>query len=902
MRPIFSFSSWSFVTLLVLGVLVACSGSGGGTVVDIDPTGGSGGAGSGDPSRDGGPCVGPGCSSSCVKKTCADLGANCGTVSDGCGGTLDCGGCAAPATCGAGGQANVCAVAGCSGTWTTDAVDTTFRAWDVGGGNIAVDDKGGVHLAYGTPGPIRYAYRAPGGAWSTSSLPEGGWNVAIAVDDKGGVHVSYADQSGAGSTWKIRYASRAAGASAWTTVTVDDVGSVVQDTTAIGLDAQGGVFIRYLGPSATSTSSLRGSLMVAHRPAGGAFTKTQVAPDAVSPGTVATGGRALTVDAAGGVHVVFFAAHDYLSYAHKPKGGAWSVASLDTSASNLSPAQVAVDKKGDVHVGYLGQTSRSVRRAHKPAGGAWSTHPVDSSTSQIFDVSLAVDDAQGIHVAYKVDSTLRYAKTRPGSTSYDFFNYVDSGVEEPRVAVDRSGGVHVAYRDEVGKRVKYGYRCPGACPAKSCAAIGADCGSRHDGCNIVTCGACSEATLCGAGGVANKCCVPKTCASAGATCGAISDGCGRMLSCGGCQSPLECGTGAANACGACVSGHINTDLVYGIGDVGRASSIAVDATGGAHVAFSDDTNADLLYAHHPAGQPWSTTVVDPSASLVWGTATRVDATGRVHVLYSVRDANTLEIRYATRAGGAGGAGAWQRSLVASRSTNLSTNVALALDAAGALHAAYYDGQTNSIAYAVKPPGAAWSITTAAAAGDDNTTPGGYGELVSLALDAAGGVHIAHSRTSKTTNDAVVHTHKPAGGAFTSESVIESSNLHKQTSIAVDAAGTVHLSYSTTNAVYVAAKPEGGSFTSTWIENGDRVESAVGVDASGKVHLFYYDDKASVRVLKYASSSGAGFTKAVADTQKPSGRAPALAIDATGGLHVSYVGGATTDLKYAYRCP
>lgn len=47
----------------------------------------------------------------CVPVTCSSQGKNCGSLSDGCGGTLDCGSCAAPATCGGSGIANVCGVA-----------------------------------------------------------------------------------------------------------------------------------------------------------------------------------------------------------------------------------------------------------------------------------------------------------------------------------------------------------------------------------------------------------------------------------------------------------------------------------------------------------------------------------------------------------------------------------------------------------------------------------------------------------------------------------------------------------------------------------------------------------------------------------------------------------------------
>jgi hypothetical protein len=44
----------------------------------------------------------------CVPKTCTQLGYTCGPASNGCGGLLDCGKCAAPATCGGGGTPGVC--------------------------------------------------------------------------------------------------------------------------------------------------------------------------------------------------------------------------------------------------------------------------------------------------------------------------------------------------------------------------------------------------------------------------------------------------------------------------------------------------------------------------------------------------------------------------------------------------------------------------------------------------------------------------------------------------------------------------------------------------------------------------------------------------------------------------
>jgi hypothetical protein len=44
----------------------------------------------------------------CTPTTCAAQGKNCGSISNECGGTLNCGTCTAPATCGGGGTPNVC--------------------------------------------------------------------------------------------------------------------------------------------------------------------------------------------------------------------------------------------------------------------------------------------------------------------------------------------------------------------------------------------------------------------------------------------------------------------------------------------------------------------------------------------------------------------------------------------------------------------------------------------------------------------------------------------------------------------------------------------------------------------------------------------------------------------------
>ncbi len=89
-------------------VLVWTNGSGGGAGGSGQAiAGGTTASGSGSSS---GAAAGANSSSStmCTPKTCAELGASCGTLLDGCGASLDCGTCSAPETCGGGGTPNAC--------------------------------------------------------------------------------------------------------------------------------------------------------------------------------------------------------------------------------------------------------------------------------------------------------------------------------------------------------------------------------------------------------------------------------------------------------------------------------------------------------------------------------------------------------------------------------------------------------------------------------------------------------------------------------------------------------------------------------------------------------------------------------------------------------------------------
>jgi DMSO/TMAO reductase YedYZ heme-binding membrane subunit len=81
-------------------------------------------------------CINNACS--CTPTTCAAQGKNCGSISNGCGGTLNCGTCTSPQTCGGGGTANVC---GSSCTPSTEICDNLDNDCDLNTDEGCDDDN-----------------------------------------------------------------------------------------------------------------------------------------------------------------------------------------------------------------------------------------------------------------------------------------------------------------------------------------------------------------------------------------------------------------------------------------------------------------------------------------------------------------------------------------------------------------------------------------------------------------------------------------------------------------------------------------------------------------------------------------------------------------------------------------
>ncbi len=92
-------------------------------------------------------------------------------------------------------------------------------------------------------------------------------------------------------------------------------------------------------------------------------------------------------------------------------------------------------------------------------------------------------------------------------------------------------------------------------------------------------------------------------------------------------------------------------------------------------------------------------------------------------------------------------------------------------------------------------------------------------------------------------------------------------------------------------------------STTWVSNADYVESTILLDAQGGTHIVFNDDATNEKDLRHAYKPAAGTWMTLGGvSQGDVGKANSAAMDANGGIHVSYLDNTNKNLEYAFRCP
>ncbi len=426
--------------------------------------------------------------------------------------------------------------------------------------------------------------------------------------------------------------------------------------------------------------------------------------------------------------------------------------------------------------------------------------------------------------------------------------------------------------------------CPEGCEHGACAS---------SGCASVTCDTPPQATCVDASTL-------RTYASVG-TCTAGT--------CSHAPTDTHCPEGCSG--GACASTctpvpWTTTAIETSSGFTGLDPSLAVDASGGVHVAYTDYTEGALRYAHRSTSGSWSSVTLSSS-----GTDQRpslaLDASGGVHISYYDELRESLEYAYRSPIG------SFTVTTVEVVSWTSAIRSALALDASGGLHILYAEDASWTLRHAHRPSATApWAITTIPSISD------GQLNHPSLTVDPSGGLHAAYVSW----NYDAFYAHRGTDGEWTEERFATGPG-RQGTSLGLDALGRVHVSYweTTSPRLQYARREASGEWTTGTALAADATMStstSLALDGAGNVHVSYYDhDGDAGRRLRHARRNATGtWTHTTVDAFDsweesivfwPHAPRSSIVVDASGATHIAYSAPDTTSrtvLRYAYtrECP
>lgn len=356
-----------------------------------------------------------------------------------------------------------------------------------------------------------------------------------------------------------------------------------------------------------------------------------------------------------------------------------------------------------------------------------------------------------------------------------------------------------------------------------------------------------------------------------------------------------------------ISGFVTT-TVDTAGEVGFYVAIARDKAGGLHLSYGDRTNASLKYATCLSGcgttAAWAATTVDTGLHN-WGyfahTAIATDDGGRVHIGYYGYDGGN-RIKYATCNTGCTTPASWQTVIV----DTAGVNPDFVVSGGGQIHGAWFNRSTDAVVYAT---------CTASCASPANwrrvvIDSGGVSQWLSLALDAAGRVHLAYSTSfSSVLRYARCASNCPQSSSWTLTNLPWNGTAFvREMQIVVDGGGGLHIGYddwgARTRYLFCGSScTDPGRWQTTPVDTTwRRVGWATAVTPGGHPRISYYELNTEDLLLGLCNSSvcsnADGWQRLAVDTLGDVGAYSALLLDTFGRPTIAYLDRGNSDLKIA----
>lgn len=255
---------------------------------------------------------------------------------------------------------------------------------------------------------------------------------------------------------------------------------------------------------------------------------------------------------------------------------------------------------------------------------------------------------------------------------------------------------------------------------------------------------------------------------------------------------------------------IDTD-VYGF------VSLALDKNDKAHISYCSDGIYNLKYATNASGT-WQIFTLDD----YWAghhTSIYVDQNDKVHIsYYGYQDG---QLRYATNV-----SNNWE---IYSIDDIVVGNTSIALDASGYVHISYYDSSNDDLKYITNQSGN-WVPSTL-------VSDGNVGAFNAISIDSYDKAHILYNNVdTRTINHVTNET-----GQWVHETLIDGNTSLFGISFTLDSSDNLHFTYIYTNAfpsVFNYATNSSGSLETYLLDNEpfDEVGNSIAIDAENRAHI------------------------------------------------------------------
>jgi len=588
---------------------------------------------------------------------------------------------------------------------------------------MVVDPDGAPHIAYQMLDRLHYASRA-GESWDIQTVPTGavagvGLWPSLAIDSLARPHISYYDEPNGA----LRYSYWTG--SAWQVQVIDDTGDVGRYD-SLALDGNGNPRISYYDRT-------NGDLKLA-----------QWTGSSWAIGVIDTAGdvglySSLALDGNGFPHIAYYdQINRDLKYAHW-NGSTWDIQVVDAEGDVGDELSLALGPDGNPWISYLDRSGGDIKLAHLIVAPAPTPTPTALPTATATPPPTATrypTPVGGWAVSLNLPVVLLDMAEPPTPTPTPAPHWVtetvdhfgDAGAEND-LALDADGHPHIMYmvQDVVRPTMRYAYwtgqtwitETTPMTPLYHSLSLALDpSGAPHVAYEYQSLGYHVQRTA--AGWISET--VP------GYFTGRPSlalDSAGNPHLAHDDYGRLQYTSWNGSAWVTTTVTRLDTTSV----------SLVLDAQDNPHLAYGGGSSiyvgAQLLYTSW-TGSTWVTQTVDSQFGSGWRTSVALDPSGAPHIIYQHRynfEIGPARIRYARWTGAA-----WVTQTLGL--TELGSGLAVAADAAGHAHLAYYQNRWLKYAHWT---GAAWDIQTIDMTGDEPW----FGADVTIKLDAGGRPHIVY---------------------------------------------------------------------------------------------------------------------------------------------------------------